>query len=304
MLPSELVPASTRARWIEQGRALAEIDQRYQTEYMWRLGEWWLGCRPEWGGREEACSEAGLSYETVRKAARLCEAFDSGRRRPELPWGLHADVAALPPKVQDKLLAKAVREQWSTKDMRAAVKAQRRGEMRETNAAQELTGRWSLVYADPPWQYANTGLTGAAEDHYPTMSTDAICAMPIAEHVTDNAVLLLWVTNPLLPDGLRVCEAWGFTYKTMYVWVKNRGTPAGFHVRSRTEMLWVCTRGQGMTISPENLPDNVIEAPVGKHSAKPPGVYDLIERVYPECRKLELFCRSPRAGWDVWGNQV
>src|SRR5690606_35945451 len=79
---------------------------------------------------------------------------------------------------------------------------------------------FTVVYADPPWQYDNTGLYGAAERHYPTVSTDALCDMldAIDLHVADDAVLFMWATNPLLPDALRVMAAWGFEYKTNPVW--------------------------------------------------------------------------------------
>jgi N6-adenosine-specific RNA methylase IME4 len=249
------------------------------------------------------CSPTGVGKRTVdrarvaqTRAPELFEAMKSGLvdAKPA------ESIAKLEPEKQAQVLAAIRAGTKPAKALRQASKAV----VRETNAKQELTGRYSLIYADPPWQYGNTGLAGAAEDHYPTMSTPEICALPIADHATDNAVLLLWVTNPLLPDALEVVKAWGFEYRTMYVWVKNRGTPAGFHVRSRTEMLWVCTRGKGMTIEPENLPDNVIDAPVTRHSAKPTEVYKLIEGLYPECKKLELFCRSPRDGWEVWGNEV
>lgn len=287
-------------RWREVGLAVAEIGGSIQ----WWIGDWWRAAKPEWGAGKELCDELELDYQTVHNAASVAKSIDFSRRREKVPWTAHEAVAALPAEQQDDLLAKAEDEGWTRADMRAAVKELRRAEFRETNAAQELEGRFSLIYADPPWQYGNTGLAGSAEGQYPTMPTDAICAMPVAEHATDNAVLLLWVTNPLVPDALRVCEAWGFEYKTQYVWVKNRGTPAGFHVRARHEQLWVCTRGKGMTIDPSDLPDSVIEAPVGRHSEKPEQVYELIDRLYDGSAKLEMFARARREGWSVFGNEV
>ena len=42
-------------------------------------------------------------------------------------------------------------------------------------------GKYPIIYADPPWRYAQKGLQGAAEHHYPTMSINELCALPVAE---------------------------------------------------------------------------------------------------------------------------
>jgi N6-adenosine-specific RNA methylase IME4 len=49
---------------------------------------------------------------------------------------------------------------------------------------------------------------------------------------------------------------------------------------------------------------SVIRAARGRHSAKPEAVYQMLESDYPELRKLELFARTRRAGWEAWGNQA
>lgn len=254
--------------------------------------------------QEDAAELLNVSRSGVQRAAAvlatanpvLTKAVDDG----VLPVSQAAKLAKADTKTQNAAVAR-VRE---TGRPAAVMSELKREQVRETNAKEELKGRYSVILADPPWQYSNTGLTGSAEEQYPTMPTPEICKLPIGEHATDNAVLFLWVTNPMQCDGVEVARAWGFEPKTKFVWVKNRAAPAGFYCRSRTEDLWVCTRGEGMTVAPENLPDNVIEAAVRKHSEKPERAYDLIEELYPKARKLELFVRKRRKGWNAFGNEV
>src|SRR5690606_24138432 len=80
--------------------------------------------------------------------------------------------------------------------------------------------KFGCIYADPAWQYGNQATRAATDNHYVTMSVDAICAMPVAEVAADDAHLHLWTTNAFLFDAKRVMEAWGFEYRSCLVWVK------------------------------------------------------------------------------------
>ena len=102
-------------------------------------------------------------------------------------------------------------------------------------------GTFSVVYADPPWDFANEfaqekkGQTAA--DHYPTVSTPKICELPVNGKAQ---VLFLWVPNAMMmKDGRIVMEEWGFEYKTCMVWVKPRGPSMGWWLRNRHEMLLI-----------------------------------------------------------------
>lgn len=166
------------------------------------------------------------------------------------------------------------------------------------------TGKYNVIYADPPWEYRNSGLGGAAKQHYPTMSIEKLCEMAIAGIASDNAVLFMWTTNPLLAECMPVIEAWGFQYKTNICWVKQgRGTygKLGFYVSGKHELLLICAKGSFL---PEFLPPSVYESEKGKHSKKPDGIYGLIEKMYPKGKYLELFARATRNNWKSWGNEV
>ena len=94
-----------------------------------------------------------------------------------------------------------------------------------------MIGKYSVIYADPPWRYAQKGLQGAAEKHYPTMGIDELCTLPVADLAAPDSVLFLWATFPQLPEALRLIKAWGFTYKSVaFVWLKkNRKSEGWFY---------------------------------------------------------------------------
>jgi len=134
------------------------------------------------------------------------------------------------------------------------------------------------------------------------MELDEICALPIADLVDDRTVLFLWVTAPLLiPNAQEVIEAWGFEYKTFIDWRKNRAPGLGWFGNSKSELLLIATHGKGM--HPKEKLDLFIEAKVRKHSQKPDEVYSMIEQMY-DGPYIELFARSVREGWDLWGNEL
>lgn len=179
---------------------------------------------------------------------------------------------------------------------------------RET-APGKIVGLYPVIYADPPWRFGVwsevTGHNKSAENHYPTMETGEICQMfaDIGSPCTDDAVLFLWATNPMLLDGLRVLEAWGFTYAHHWIWDKEvAGT--GYWGRDRHELLLVGKRGDFPAPLLGTQPETVHRERKGKHSAKPAWFAEQIERLYRDLPKLELFCRSPRPGWDAWGYEA
>ena len=173
--------------------------------------------------------------------------------------------------------------------------------------------RFRTILADPPWQFQNRTGKMAPEhkrlSRYPTMSLREICDLPVEAIVTETAHLYLWVPNALLPDGLKVMENWGFTYKSNIIWYKIRkdGGPdrrgVGFYFRNVTEVLLFGTRGKNArTLQLGRTQENIISAQKREHSRKPDEQYALIEGCSNGPR-LEMFARGPHLGWTVWGNQ-
>ena len=135
------------------------------------------------------------------------------------------------------------------------------------------------------------------------MSLDDICALPVKECVGDDAVLFLWATSPMLMDAGRVIEAWGFRYKTSFVWDKVRHN-LGFYNSVRHEFLLIATRGS-CTPDVKRLIDSVqVIERSNRHSEKPEEFRKIIETLYTHGAKVELFARKQSEGWTAWGNQA
>lgn len=177
----------------------------------------------------------------------------------------------------------------------------------------EIDGGWRTVYADPPWRFINRTGKVAPEhrrlDRYDTMTTTEICTLQVADVVSDQAHLYLWVPNALLPEGLQVMESWGFRYVSNIVWAKRRkdggpdGRGVGFYFRNVTELILFGVRGSMRTLAPGRRQVNIIETRKREHSRKPDEAYEIIESCSPGPH-LELFARYPRPGWTIWGDEA
>jgi len=180
---------------------------------------------------------------------------------------------------------------------------------RETELAAKIVAmpdkRYGVIYADPPWRFEpysrDTGMDRAADNHYQTMPLDNIKQLEIP--AADDCILFLWATSPMLPEALDVMHAWGFVYKSHFVWVKDRlGT--GYWTRNKHELLLIGTRGDIPAPAPGHQYESVITAPVARHSSKPFVMHEMIEEMFPNLPRIELFARDRFDGWDAWGNEV
>lgn len=162
-------------------------------------------------------------------------------------------------------------------------------------------GRFGVIYADPPWKYdyAETEIR-AIENHYPTMDLEAIRSLEIGKIKTTDCVLFLWATSPKLVQAMDVISAWGFNYRTAMVWDKEI-IGMGYYARQQHELLLIATQGEPPAPLPENRPPSVYRERRGRHSAKPDYFYSMVEGMYPETPRIELFSRNPREGWSAWG---
>lgn len=160
--------------------------------------------------------------------------------------------------------------------------------------------KFGTIYADPPWRYNNAGTRSAAAKEYGTMAVEEIMALPVAQLAEDDAHLHLWTTNAFLFESKYIIEAWGFTYKSMLVWVKPQ-MGIGNYWRVSHEILLLGVRGR----CPFGRRDfkSWVEHQRTPHSVKPESVRHMVEAVSPEPR-LEMFARRPTKGWTAWGNDV
>ena len=166
---------------------------------------------------------------------------------------------------------------------------------------------FGLIYADPPWRYESGTARpwDAIEEHYPTISLEEIQALgqKIQKLAAPDCVLYLWVPAPKVYEACSVIDAWGFSYRTNGVWVKDR-LGLGYWFRQRHELLFVAVRGHPIPPADRDRPDSVIESPRRQHSQKPVELADMLDRIYPDVPKVELFAREERPAWTAWGNEV
>lgn len=168
--------------------------------------------------------------------------------------------------------------------------------------------KYNIIYADPPWRYWESGNKNQSL-HYTTMTVDEICDLPVKDIADDDCVLFIWVTYPILKEAFRVIEAWGFNYSTAaFVWVKKnkqKDSPfvgCGAWTRANSELCLLATKGNVLRLDASI--SQIVESPIEEHSKKPDIVRDMITRLVGELPRVELFCRNPADGWDVWGNEA
>lgn len=171
---------------------------------------------------------------------------------------------------------------------------------------------YNVVYADPAWPFHNYSTKGESRNpnrHYDTLSIDQIKALPVGHLAAGDCACFLWVTDPLLDRGIEVLRHWGFAYKTVaFTWVKRTKLDTGWHMgtgyttRSNPEMCLLGMMGSLPRLD-AGVRQLVIE-PVREHSRKPDRIPGDIVRLFGDVPRVELFARTARKGWDVWGNEV
>ena len=267
--------------------------------------------------RSQAAELLHVSPRTVANAKKVeteavpevVDAVESGK----IPVSLAATIAEAPPEKQREVIAKDDKKAIlaASKEIRKEMAEQRRTKRSEDIVAtiennkplDGSLGTFAVIYADPPWTYDSSESDNRViENHYPTMSLDDICALDVKSVAHDDAILFLWTTSPKLQDAFKVLDAWGFSYRTCAVWDKEK-IGMGYYFRQQHEILLIATRGNIPAPAAEHRPSSVIRSPREEHSRKPKVVYEMIEKMYPQLPKIELFARNARSGWSRWGNQ-
>jgi len=269
--------------------------------------------------RDQAAAIIGVSprsiqdAKTVRKQGsdELVRAVKEGH----VAVSTAAIIAQAPPEDQIVIVAQGPKQiVEASKKIRTKKSAEKRAERVEkinrisqgNKPLTEVVNRlYPVIYADPPWEYDHSE-TESREigNQYPTMSVDKICSLPIDKVAAPDCVLILWATSPKLLDAMHVIESWGFTYKTCMVWDKEV-MGMGYYARQQHELLLFATKGSLPVPEDKNRPPSVVRIRRDKkHSAKPEEFYGIIEKMYPEYDKIELFARNRRDGWEAWGNQA
>lgn len=259
---------------------------------------------------ESTAVASGKSKRTIERDAQRGEAVGSDTLQrvigTSLDKGEEIDaLAKLSPERREEVIVKA--EAGGRVSAKVMVKQERREE-REEDLADKITAlpnkRYGVVLADPEWRFEpwsrNTGMDRSPDNHYPTSCTEVIAARDVGSIAAPDCVLFLWATAPMLPHALLVMSAWGFDYKSNFVWGKDRiGT--GYWNRNKHEHLLIGVKGDVPAPAMGTQWDSLIEASIAEHSAKPDKFLELIEAYFPNLPKIELNARRARPGWDAWG---
>jgi N6-adenosine-specific RNA methylase IME4 len=297
--------------WYEVGFKIAKVGAAVN----WWIGDWIRYGEHEYGEKYAQALElfdGQYEEQTLRLMTSIANRVSLLNRFNKLSWTHHIEIAKLEPDEQAALLGAAEQHSMSVRELREAVRDYKRNvwltdkgaDLEATDITELPTRIYRIIYADPPWQYGNGVPLGTTrpDNYYPTMPTEEIAALPVSKLAADDAVLFLWSTSPHLPEALDVAGAWGFEYKTSFIWDKVKHN-MGHYNSVRHELLLVCTRG----ICPpdvQKLHDSVVVEERGEHSAKPEIFREIIDGLYVHGRRVELFARDKRGNWDVWGNQV
>jgi len=307
--------------WAQLGDALGQAEQ----SVMWWVGDWWVrGAKWDNGdGRKTILDELRKNghnpppFKTCVDAGYVARRFLSSDRSELLSWTHHNFLARISDEKDRRwFFDRAIANKWSVAQLREEIRQyklcllKRPGEGQyETQTVDDLEllvkrGRqFGTIYADPPWPYSNQATRASTKNHYKEhneLSVEDICNLPIAELAAENAHCHLWTTNGFLREAFDVLEAWGFTYKSFFEWVKP-DFGIGNYWRVGTEHMLLGIRGRAPF--QDNSQQNWIYERAREHSVKPAKVRRLIELCSPGPR-LELFGRREVENWTVWGNEI
>lgn len=293
--------------WQQLGATLQQMER----SVMWWIGDWLRFGECRYGETYAQAVEAtGYATETVRAAKWVAEQYpESVTRVTDLSWSHHREVASLPLRERAEILARAASEGLSTRETKALARQEKNrvGVKHNTCTADDLAAlvargdKFGTIYADPPWVYDNQSTRAAQSNHYDGLSVDELCALPVADLVADDAHLHLWTTNAFLFDCSRIFDAWGFEFRSTFVWVKPQ-LGIGNYWRNSHEFLLTGIRGNAKRFNDRTL-KSWLECDRSKHSEKPFVVRDYIRRASPG-PYLEMFARTPAEGWTCWGNEI
>jgi N6-adenosine-specific RNA methylase IME4 len=297
----EIEPGFAFDHWERLTEKLVEVGSAHQ---------WWIGDVLRYGEREygELSSQAmkertGYEPQTIMNFIWVAGRIEISRRRENVPWSLHAELASFDVLEQERWLKRIVKENLTQKELRNAIRLSGIAEqIALIEALPPIEGKFRVIVADPPWKYSNRAEdeTHRAANPYPSMETDDIAALPIADHSLDDAILWLWTTNAFMVEAHLVAEAWGFTVKTILTWKKSK-IGLGDWLRGITEHCLLAVRGKPVV----NLTNQTthLQGPLREHSRKPIEFYQMVETLCPGT-KLELFSRETRPGWTCSGAEV
>lgn len=129
----------------EMWEAIGEHLQRVERCSRWWIGDWIAYGERKWGEMyAQAIETTGHSYGSLANAVYVSSRIDISRRRENLSWSHHQEVAALEPADQKAWLDRTEVEGWTVRELRSHVALAKR--------AAKLTGAASTTSRIEPEQ--------------------------------------------------------------------------------------------------------------------------------------------------------
>ena len=294
--------AEAKERQIEAGK---QYGEKHPQEVMVNLPQ---PLKQKGTARDKAGEAMNVSGSLVHRAEKviaqgtpeLVQAVESG----EIAVSAAVAIVNEPPELQNEVV-----ERIHSEEVKTVKQAVRQINKENKKEPPPIKGKYRVIYADPPWEYGNSGIIGNdnyghAERHYPSMSIQELCKMgeKIKEITEKNAVLFMWVTSPLLEECFPVIKSWGFKYKSSFVWDKI-GHNYGHYNSVRHEFLLICTKGSCVPDYEKKLDSVISIQKTRKHSEKPAEFRQLIDQLCITGNRIELFSREKVENWEAWGNE-
>ena len=207
------------------------------------------------------------------------------------------EVLTAKPEMEEKIMAGDIKLKQVYRDIKLEQQE------KEIESLKEVTGEYDVIVIDPPWKYYkdekydNENYIGRVVAPYPTMEIAEIrnIKLPAAE----NCVLWLWTTHRFIWDAIDILKSWGFEYKCILTWDKEK-LGIGKTLRMQCEFCLIGIKGKPYW-KLKNQRD-IIREPRTTHSTKPEAFYKLVESLCAG-RKLDYFNKNRiRKGWDTYGN--
>lgn len=294
--------------WEAYGKGLQRIEGAIQ----WVIGDWLRFGEFNYGEKYAQATDAWpeTKQQQLANYQWVSNAYLYGERsvRTELSWSHFERAASLEEPLRSQLLDEANEKEWSVRDLKQAIRAHQIGEIKESEIVVP-EGKFNVIACDPPWPYDLIGSRNPWETYdragrrasapYNEMTLPQIIANE--PPAADDCILWLWTTHRFMGDALSIIKLWGFTHKAIVTWIKDQ-MGLGSWLRSKSEFCIMAIKGKPK-VALENQ-TTVMEGPLREHSRKPDSFYELVESLVPNSyRKLDMYSREKREGWDQLGNE-
>lgn len=297
----ELNESVTFEEWQDIGVKLQLMEGSIQ----WWIGDWIRFGERKWGEMyAQAIEETCLDYGTLANYKYVAENVEGSRRCESLSWSSHREVASLDPKQQKELLQEGTEKNWKARDFNHVVKNIKKIE----TPLQEIEGKYNVFVIDPPWAYgteydSESRRVASPYNEKTTQELKEWGKEEFEKSAHSDSVIWLWTTHKFLPDSFELLKEWGFDYKLTMVWDKQK-MGMGVWLRCQSEFCLLGVKGDYHKHWKLENERDIMSVARREHSRKPEEFYDMVNRLCPKGKKIDIFSREKHEGFEQYGNET